>query len=69
MCAAPVVGVKLKTSGNRNQVTGVRIMRNGDYQDIDAAVTIDATGNGLIADMAGCEYMLAAKPRAITTSP
>ena len=37
MCAAPVVGVKLKTSGNRNQVTGVRIMRNGDYQDIDAA--------------------------------
>ena len=69
MCAAPVVGVKLKTSGNRNQVTGVRIMRNGDYQDIDAAVTIDATGNGLIADMAGCEYMFGSEAKSDYNEP
>lgn len=69
MCAASVVGVKVKTSGNRNQVTGVRIMRNGDYQDIDAAVTIDATGNGLIADMAGCEYMFGSEAKSDYNEP
>lgn len=44
-------------------------MRNGDYQDIDAAVTIDATGNGLIADMAGCEYMFGSEAKSDYNEP
>jgi hypothetical protein len=57
MCGAPVVDVLLSAAGNRNRVEGVRIFRNGGLQDIEAAVTIDATGTGLVATMAGCEYM------------
>lgn len=57
LCGAPVVAVSVKADGVRNRVTGVRILRNGEYQDIDAAVTVDATGTGLVADLAGCEYM------------
>jgi hypothetical protein len=57
MCSAPVVGVFLKTSGNRNRVVGVQISRKGEIQSIYAPVIIDATGNGLVADLSGCEYM------------
>ena len=57
MCGTPVVGVHVKESGNRNRVTGVRIFRGGKMQDIFAHVTIDATGTGVVADMAGCECM------------
>lgn len=56
-CGTPVVGVHVKDNGNRNRVTGVRIFRGGKMQDIYAHVTIDATGTGVVADMAGCECM------------
>lgn len=69
MCGAPVVGVSVKADGNRNRVTGVRIMRNGEYQDIEAAVTIDATGNGLVADLAGCEYMYGSEAKSDYNEP
>lgn len=57
MCGTPVVGVHVKESGNRNRVTGVKVFRGGKMQDIFAHVTIDATGTGVVADMAGCECM------------
>lgn len=69
MCNAPVVGVKLQSQGTNNKVTGVRIMRNGEYQDIDADITIDATGNGLVADMAGCEYMFGSEAKSDFNEP
>lgn len=57
MCSAPVVDTIVTEKGNRNIVKGVRIMRNGELQDIEATVTVDATGTGLVAALAGCEYM------------
>lgn len=57
MCGAPVVETLVSTKGNRNIVRGVRIMRNGVLQDIEASVVIDATGSGLVSSQAGCEYM------------
>lgn len=57
MCGAPVIGVHVKEEGQRNRVLGVRILRGGALQDIMAAVTIDATGTGVIAAMAGCTCM------------
>lgn len=53
----PVVDTIVSQKGNRNIVKGVRIMRNGELQDIEAGITIDATGTGLVSAMAGCEYM------------
>jgi hypothetical protein len=57
MCGANVVDVILGTRGNRNLVKGVRVFRNGGMQDIEASVTIDATGIGLVSELAGCEVM------------
>lgn len=57
LCGTQVVGVHVKDAGNRNRVTGVRIFRGGKMQDIFVHVTIDATGTGVVAEMAGCECM------------
>ncbi|MDR0660826.1 MAG: FAD-dependent oxidoreductase [Prevotellaceae bacterium] len=57
MCGAMVVDTLVKENGNRNKVEGVVITRNGEYQEIGAKMTIDATGNGFVAASAGCEYM------------
>ena len=57
MCGASVVDIIVEAKANRNLVKGVRIMRNGMLQDVLAKVTIDATGTGLVASQAGCEYM------------
>ena len=57
MCGAPVVDTLVEASGNRNRVKGVRVMRNGVFQEIEAPVTIDATGTGLVAATAGCQVM------------
>lgn len=57
MCGAPVVDTIAEKKGKKIRVTGVRIIRNGLLQDIKAKVTIDATGTGLVAAAAGCEFM------------
>lgn len=57
MCGAPVVDTLVEASGNRNRVKGVRVMRNGVFQEIEAPVTIDATGTGVVAAMSGCICM------------
>lgn len=59
----PVVDTIVSTKGNRNTVKGIRIMRNGELQDIEAKVTIDATGNGVVSSMAGCEYMFGSEAK------
>lgn len=63
LCGAPVVDTIVTHKGNRNIVQGVRIMRNGELQDIEASVTIDATGTGIVAAMAGCEYMFGSEAK------
>ena len=57
MCGAPVFDALVRDKGNRNQVYGVRIIRNGQLQEITAPVTIDATGSGIVAATAGCTIM------------
>ena len=57
MCGARVVGALVK-DGSRRQVQGVVFERQGGgTQAIEAAITIDATGTGLIAELAGCATM------------
>ncbi|MDD4690366.1 MAG: FAD-dependent oxidoreductase, partial [Eubacteriales bacterium] len=63
MFGTPVVDTIVTSNGNRNQVKGVRILRNGDLQDIEAGITIDATGSGIVAAMAGCEYMFGSEAK------
>ena len=57
MCGASVFDTIVQHKGNRNIVKGVRIIRNGKFQNIEAKVTIDATGTGLVAAQAGCDFM------------
>jgi len=56
MCGCRVVDVLMSTKGNRNTVNGVIMMRNQLYQRVEAPVTIDATGTGLVAAKAGCSF-------------
>lgn len=56
MCGCRVIDTIVSTKGNRNTVSGVIMMRNEMYQKVEAAVTIDATGTGLIAAKAGCDF-------------
>jgi hypothetical protein len=57
---SPVIGALVREKGSRNIVKGVRIFRGGAVQDLLAAVTIDATGTGVVAEMAGCDCMYGA---------
>lgn len=58
MCGATVVDTLVEAKENRNRVKGVKILRNNNvYQAIEATVTIDATGTGLVAAQAGCQFM------------
>jgi hypothetical protein len=57
LCGTPVVGVFVSAKGNRQQIRGVRIFRGGSFQNVYARITIDATGTGVVAAMAGCESM------------
>jgi len=63
LCGSPVVDTIVTYKGNRNVVQGVRIMRNGELQDIRAGITIDATGSGIVAAMAGCDYMFGSEAK------
>lgn len=57
MCGASVFNAIVKERGNRTRVCGVRVIRNGTFQEIVAPVTIDATGNGIVAASAGCKIL------------
>lgn len=57
MCGCPVIESVTERRRGRNVVKGVRILRNGFLQEVRAKVTIDATGTGLVAASAGCEFM------------
>lgn len=63
LCGSPVVDTVVKDEGKRNRVTGVFVLRQGILQKIKAPVTIDATGTGLVAAKAGCEYFYGSDAR------
>lgn len=56
-----IKGIKVRDvilkEGNRNEIKGVIIERFGQRQEIRAKITIDATGNGLIAALSGAPVM------------
>ncbi len=57
MGGSPVVNVIISEGGNRNIIRGVRVFEKvGRTKDIEAEVVIDATGSGIVATMAGCDY-------------
>lgn len=58
LTGAQAIGVRTAEAGNRRRVTGVEILGAGGARHlIKAKVTIDATGTGLIAELAGCQTM------------
>ena len=57
MCGCPVIEAIIERSRRKIEVKGVRMLRNGYLQEVRAKVTIDATGTGLVAASAGCEFM------------
>lgn len=58
LSGAAVVDTIVEAEGNRNKVKGVRILRsNNTLQDIEATITKDATGTGLVSERAGCNFM------------
>lgn len=57
MCGAHVSELIIAAKGNRNLVKGVTIYRGNQRQHIIAPVTIDATGTGLIGELAGAPVM------------
>ncbi|MDR0660824.1 MAG: FAD-dependent oxidoreductase [Prevotellaceae bacterium] len=65
----PAIGVWAEHKGNRDVVKGIRIFRNGEIQDLYAKVTIDATGTGVVAAMAGCEYMYGSEAKSDFNEP
>ena len=70
ICGAPVTGVRTRDDGNRTRVEGVSIDRPGMPSiEIRAAVTIDATGTGIVAALAGCESRYGRDARADFDEP
>ncbi|MFI4910161.1 MAG: FAD-dependent oxidoreductase [Sedimentisphaeraceae bacterium JB056] len=58
MTGCRVSGVITEDAGNRTEVKGVTVTdRSKRKLVIKAKVTIDATGNGEVASLAGCEFM------------
>lgn len=55
ICGSRATAVLVEDRGNRNRVTGVMVDLGYAEQFIGARVTIDATGTGLIAELAGCK--------------
>lgn len=55
ICGARAVNTLVEDIGNRNRVKGISVDLGGATQTIEAALTIDATGTGLVAEMAGCK--------------
>ena len=59
----------LKEKGNRNRVSGVVVDRCGRKQRIRAKITIDATGTGLIGELAGAPAMYGRDGRSAFNEP
>jgi hypothetical protein len=56
ICGSPVSRVLVSDDGNRSRVHGVVVDSPGKpSRAYTASITIDATGTGLIAELAGCE--------------
>ena len=56
ICGAKALHTQVREEGNRTRVTGVIISHSdGREQAVEPKLTIDATGTGVIAEMAGCK--------------
>ena len=67
---SPVINVLLSEGGNRNLIRGVSISGpDGKIRNIEAKVVIDATGTGIIAAMAGCEYFYGTEAKSTYNEP
>lgn len=64
ICGARVNHLLVDTKGRRNTVRGVKIDRIGATQTIKGKVIIDATGTGLIGELAGAPVMYGRDGRA-----
>lgn len=69
MCGARVSELIVEEKGNRNLVSGVVIYHGGCRQQILAPITIDATGTGLIGELAGAPSMYGRDGRAAFDEP
>lgn len=69
ICGAKVTNVIVVAQGNKNLIKGVVIDRHGVQQTIKAAVAIDATGTGLIGDLAGAPVMYGRDGRGTFNEP
>lgn len=70
MGGRPVVKVLLSEGGKRNIIRGVSVFGpDGSTRNIEAEVVIDATGNGIVATMAGCEYLYGTEARSTYNEP
>lgn len=70
MGGSPVVNVLISEGENRNNIRGVRVFgKDGRMRDIEAKVVIDATGSGIVATLAGCEYFYGSEAKSIYNEP
>ena len=64
LCGVPVNDVIIEEKDNKTIVKGVWVKSNKGIMPVYAPVTIDATGTGLIAELAGAEVMYGRDGRA-----
>lgn len=69
LCGARVSELIVRAKGNRNRVMGAVIDRAGFRQEVFAPMTIDATGTGLIGELAGAPVMYGRDGRAAFNEP
>jgi hypothetical protein len=63
-CGSRVVGALVEDAGRRSRVVGVRIAAvDGTTREVRAPVTVDATGTGAVAELAGCATMYGREAR------
>jgi hypothetical protein len=67
---SPVINVAVSDGGYRNLIRGVSIFGpDGKIRNIEAKIVIDATGTGIVAAMAGCEYLYGTEARNTYNEP
>ena len=64
LCGARVNELIVRAKGNRNRVVGAAVDRAGFRQEVFATMTVDATGTGLIGELAGAPVMYGRDGRA-----
>jgi hypothetical protein len=70
MGGRPVVNVLLSEGGRRNIIRGVSVPSpDGKTANIEADIVIDATGTGIVATIAGCQYLYGTEAKTTYNEP